>query len=119
MRTPSGRPQPAALQRWTASSGGRSSAGGRRRARGCRGVGGVCACTDRRPYHEFSNTHTEGPMICHPSERETQGAIDFDAALEGYACGYMGPEDLLRAAGLVMGATIPLDPWHVAAIAEL
>ena len=58
-------------------------------------------------------------MICHPSERETQGAIDFDAALEGYACGYMGPEDLLRAAGLVMGATIPLDPGHAAAIAEL
>ena len=53
------------------------------------------------------------------SERETQGAIDFDAALEGYACGYMEPEDLLRCAGLVVDFTIPLDPEHAAAITRL
>jgi hypothetical protein len=53
------------------------------------------------------------------TERETQGAIDFDAALEGYACRYMDIEDLLRAAGLVVGSTIPLDPEHARAIAEL
>jgi hypothetical protein len=55
----------------------------------------------------------------HPSERETQGAIDFDAALEGYACSYMEPEELLRAAGLVRGCTISLDPDHARAIARL
>jgi hypothetical protein len=55
----------------------------------------------------------------HPSERETQGAIDFDAALEGYASGYDDPEVLLRAAGLVLGSTIPLDEEHARAIAEL
>jgi hypothetical protein len=55
----------------------------------------------------------------HPSERETQGAIDFDAALEGYASGYDHPEYLLRAAGLVLGSTIPLDPDHARAIARL
>jgi hypothetical protein len=54
-----------------------------------------------------------------PSQRETQGAIDFDAALEGYACGYDDPEVLLRSAGLVLGSTIPLDPDHARAIAEL
>ncbi len=58
-------------------------------------------------------------MTCHPSERETQGAIDFDAALEGYASGYDDPEVLLRAAGLVAGSTIPLDSEHAAAIARL
>ena len=58
-------------------------------------------------------------MTCNPSERETQGAIDFDAALEGYACGYDEPEVLLRAAGLVLGSTILLDPEHARAIAEL
>jgi hypothetical protein len=46
------------------------------------------------------------------SQRETEGAIDFDAALEGYPCCYMEPEDLLRAAGLVRGSTIPLEPDH-------
>jgi hypothetical protein len=54
-----------------------------------------------------------------PSERETQGAIDFDAALEGYACGYDEPEVLLRFAGLVLGSTIPLDDEHARAIARL
>src|SRR5262245_18674113 len=54
-----------------------------------------------------------------PSERETQGAIDFDAALEGYACGWDDPEMLLRAAGLVLGSTIPVAPEHARAIAEL
>jgi hypothetical protein len=41
----------------------------------------------------------------HPSERETQGAIDFDAALEGYASGYDDPEVLLRAAKAEAGVT--------------
>jgi hypothetical protein len=54
-----------------------------------------------------------------PSPRETQGAIDFDAALEGYACGWDDPEVLLRAAGLVVGSTIPIDEEHARAIAEL
>jgi hypothetical protein len=45
--------------------------------------------------------------------------IDFDAALEGYACGYDEPEVLLRVAGLVLGSTIPVDPDHPRAIAEL
>jgi hypothetical protein len=57
--------------------------------------------------------------IHHPSERDTQGAIDFDAALEGYASRYMEPEDLLRAAGLVRGSSIPLDPDHASAVARL
>ena len=65
-----------------------------------------------------SRTHAEEHMTCHPSERETQGAID-PASLEGYACGYDDPEVLLRAAGLVLGSTIPLDPEHASAIAEL
>jgi hypothetical protein len=51
--------------------------------------------------------------------RETQGAIDFDAALEGYACGYMDAEDLVRAADLVIGSPIPLDPDHAKAIGRL
>jgi hypothetical protein len=51
-------------------------------------------------------------------DRETAGAIDFDAALGAYL--YDGdPEDLLRAAGLVIGSTIPLDPEHAEAIAKL
>jgi hypothetical protein len=58
-------------------------------------------------------------MIPLSSERATQGAIDFDAALEGYACGYDDPEVLLRAAGLVLGSTIPVDPEHATAIAKL
>jgi hypothetical protein len=51
--------------------------------------------------------------------RETQGAIDFDAALETYASGYSDPEELLRAAGLVRGCGIELDPDHARAIARL
>jgi hypothetical protein len=58
-------------------------------------------------------------MSQHPTQRETQGAIDFDAALEGWASGYVGPEELLRAAGLVIDSTIPLDPDHAKAIAQL
>jgi hypothetical protein len=54
-----------------------------------------------------------------PSRRESQGAIDFDAALQGYACGYDEPEVLLRSAGLVLGSTIPLDDEHARAIARL
>jgi hypothetical protein len=42
-------------------------------------------------------------------DRETQGAIDFDAALETYVAGCEDPEELLRAAGNVLGSTIPLD----------
>jgi hypothetical protein len=53
------------------------------------------------------------------AERETQGAIDFDAALEGYACGCDDPEVLLRAASLVLGSTILLGREHASAIAEL
>ncbi|HEY1246083.1 MAG TPA: hypothetical protein VGF29_14750 [Hyphomicrobiaceae bacterium] len=55
----------------------------------------------------------------HPSQRETQGAIDFDAALEGYASGYMEPEELLRAAGLVRDSSLPIDEEHARAIARL
>jgi hypothetical protein len=46
------------------------------------------------------------------------GAIDFDAALEAYTFGG-DAEALLRAAGNVLGSTIPLDPEHAEAIAEL
>jgi hypothetical protein len=49
---------------------------------------------------------------------ETQGAIDFDAALVCYACGD-DPEVLLRSADLVIGSTLPLDPGLAVAIAEL
>ena len=75
---------------------------------------------DERP-NPRRQRHDVRPMIAthQPSERETQGAIDFDAALEGWASGYMGIEDLLRGAGLVIGSTIPLDPDHAKAIAEL
>jgi hypothetical protein len=58
-------------------------------------------------------------MTRHPTPRETQGAIDFDAALEGFACGYAHPEELLRTAGLVIDSTIPLDREHATAIARL
>lgn len=51
-------------------------------------------------------------------DRETSGAIDFDAALEAYLDGG-DPEELLRAAGVVIGSTVPLDPEHAEAIAEL
>jgi hypothetical protein len=58
-------------------------------------------------------------MIPLSSERATRGAIDFDAALEGYASGYMEPEDLLRAAGLVRDSSLPLDEEHAKAISRL
>jgi hypothetical protein len=51
-------------------------------------------------------------------DREISGALDFDAALQAYLDGG-DPEDLLRAAGMVIGSTIPLDPEHAEAIAEL
>jgi hypothetical protein len=51
-------------------------------------------------------------------DRETAGAIDFDCALADYVAGGDG-EELLRAAGMVMGSTMPLDPEHAEAIAEL
>lgn len=51
-------------------------------------------------------------------DRETSGAIDFDAALEAYLDGG-DPEDLLRAAGMVIGSTIPLDREHALVLAEL
>ena len=42
-------------------------------------------------------------------DRETAGAIDFDAALEAYLTIGDG-EDLLRAASMVVGSNVPLDP---------
>ena len=51
-------------------------------------------------------------------DRETSGAIDFDAALEAYLDGG-DAEDLLCAAAMVLGSTIPLDPERAEAIAEL
>jgi len=51
-------------------------------------------------------------------EWETQAAINFDAALEAYATSG-DPEELLCAAGMVIGSTIPLDQEHAEAIAEL
>jgi hypothetical protein len=56
--------------------------------------------------------------MIHPSQRETQGAIDFDAALEGYTGGYDDTEVLLCAAGLVIGSTVPLDPEQATAVAR-
>jgi hypothetical protein len=44
--------------------------------------------------------------------------MDFHAALEAYTFGGDG-EALLRAASNVLGSTIPLDPEHAEAIAEL
>jgi hypothetical protein len=51
-------------------------------------------------------------------DRETSSAIDFDIALADYVAGG-DPEELLRAAGMVIGSTLPLDPEHAEAIAEL
>lgn len=49
---------------------------------------------------------------------ETTCAANFDAALEYYAA--LGDaEELLEAAGMVIGSTIPLDPEHARAIADL
>jgi hypothetical protein len=53
-------------------------------------------------------------------DREKSGAMDFDAALEAYIeGGDTEAEELLRAAGNVLGSTIPLDPEHAEAIADL
>jgi hypothetical protein len=51
-------------------------------------------------------------------DRETSGAIELSAALEAYLNGG-DPEDLLRAAGLVIGSTVPLDPERALVIAAL
>ncbi len=51
-------------------------------------------------------------------DRETSGAIDFDAALEAYIFGG-DAEELLQAAGNVLGSTVPLDPERAETIAEL
>jgi hypothetical protein len=51
-------------------------------------------------------------------DRDASGAIDFDADLEAY----FEPgdaEELLRAAALVLGSTIPLDEAHADTIAAL
>ena len=51
-------------------------------------------------------------------DRETSGATDFDAALEAYfETG--DAEELLRAAALVLGSSIPLDEAHADTIAAL
>jgi hypothetical protein len=53
-------------------------------------------------------------------DRETSDVIDFDAALEAYIDGEDAEaEDLLRAAGNVLGSTFPLDSEHADGIAEL
>ena len=51
-------------------------------------------------------------------DRETSGAINFDAALEAYLDGG-DAEELLEAAGLVLGSTIALAPERADAIADL
>jgi hypothetical protein len=50
--------------------------------------------------------------------REEVGCIEFDAALEAYLDG-SDPEDLLRAACMVVGSAIPLHPVLAEAIGEL
>jgi hypothetical protein len=51
-------------------------------------------------------------------DRELDGAIDFDAALEAYLQGG-DPEELIRAAGMVVGSTIALDPEIAEIVADL
>ncbi len=51
-------------------------------------------------------------------DRELDGAINFDAVLEAYLQGG-DPEDLLCAAGLVVGSTIALDPKMAEIVADL
>ena len=54
------------------------------------------------------------------TRRASSGAIDFDAALEAYIDGGDAEaEALLRAAGNVLGSSIPLDPAHAEAFAAL
>lgn len=50
--------------------------------------------------------------------RAASVAIDFDAALEAYLDGG-DPEELLRAAGMVIGSTGAFAPEHAEAIAAL
>jgi hypothetical protein len=52
-------------------------------------------------------------------DREISGAVDFDAALEAYLTDGGDPEDLLCAAALVAGSTIPLNPERAETIADL
>jgi xanthine dehydrogenase iron-sulfur cluster and FAD-binding subunit A len=51
-------------------------------------------------------------------DREVSGAIDFDAALELYL-ETGDAEDLLRAAGLVLGSMVPIDPERARAVEAL
>jgi hypothetical protein len=51
-------------------------------------------------------------------DRETSGAVDFDAALEGYIQGG-NPEELLQAAGKIIDCHLRIDPEHADAISEL
>ncbi len=51
-------------------------------------------------------------------DRELDGPINFDAALEAYLDGG-DPQDLLRAAARMVGSTIPLDPERAETIANL
>ena len=57
-------------------------------------------------------------MTRRAADRENAGAIDFDAALQAYfETG--DAEELLRAAALVLGSSIPLDEAHADTIAAL
>ena len=51
-------------------------------------------------------------------ERETSGATDFDAGLQAFLEGG-NPEELLRAAGLVINCNLPMDAGHAAAVSAL
>jgi hypothetical protein len=51
-------------------------------------------------------------------DRETSGAIEFDAALEVYLEG-SDPERLLQAAGKVIDCNLPIDPKHADTISRL
>ena len=51
-------------------------------------------------------------------DREISACVDFDCALSDYVFGG-DPEDLLRAAGPVIGSSIPLDAEHALVVAEL
>jgi hypothetical protein len=51
-------------------------------------------------------------------ERETSGATDFDAGLQAFLESG-SPEELLRAAGLVINCTLPMDADHAEAVSRL
>ena len=57
--------------------------------------------------HDYDQTHRPGP----PCQPRGSGCIDVDAALEAYLDGG-DPEELLRAASLVIGSIVPLDPEY-------